>query len=142
MTSSSETGVDHFAMYFFADDLKFFKHSGRVSGLTATMGSILGIRPLIYMSAEGKMDSYGTARGRRRAIEAVVGKVLELGDKPAEHTIFIGHSDGDDLVQETIACLKEKLGENLDIQVVLVNPTAGSHCGPNGLGVCFSAIHR
>jgi DegV family protein with EDD domain len=138
----AETGVDHFAMYFFADDLKFFKHSGRVSGLTATMGSILGIRPLIYMSAEGKMDSYGTARGRRRAIEAVVGKVLELGDKPAEHTIFIGHSDGDDLVQETIACLKEKLGENLDIQVVLVNPTAGSHCGPNGLGVCFSAIHR
>ena len=76
----AETGVDHFAMYFFADDLKFFKHSGRVSGLTATMGSILGIRPLIYMSAEGKMDSYGTARGRRRAIEAVVGKVLELGD--------------------------------------------------------------
>ena len=138
----AETGVDSFAMYFFADDLKFFKHSGRVSGLTATMGSILGIRPLIYMSKEGKMESYGTARGRRRAIEAVVGKVVELGDDPAKHTIYIGHSDADDLVEESIAALKEKLGNNLDIMVVPVNPTAGSHCGPDAMGICFRAKHR
>ena len=138
----AETGVDSFAMYFFADDLKFFKHSGRVSGLTATMGSILGIRPLIYMSKEGKMESYGTARGRRRAIEAVVGKVVELGDDPAKHTIYIGHSDADDLVEESIAALKEKLGDNLDIMVVPVNPTAGSHCGPDAMGICFRAKHR
>ena len=138
----AETGVDSFAMYFFADDLKFFKHSGRVSGLTATMGSILGIRPLIYMSKEGKMESYGTARGRRRAIEAVVGKVVELGDDPAKHTIYIGHTDAEDLVQESIAALKEKLGENLDIMLVPVNPTAGSHCGPDAMGICFRAKHR
>ena len=138
----AETGVDSFAMYFFADDLKFFKHSGRVSGLTATMGSILGIRPLIYMSKEGKMESYGTARGRRRAIEAVVGKVVELGDDPAEHTIYIGHTDAEDLVQESIAALKEKLGDNLDIMLVPVNPTAGSHCGPDAMGICFRAKHR
>lgn len=138
----AETGVDSFAMYFFADDLKFFKHSGRVSGLTATMGSILGIRPLIYMSKEGKMESYGTARGRRRAIEAVVGKVVELGDNPAEHTIYIGHTDAEDLVKESIEALKEKLGDNLDIMLVPVNPTAGSHCGPDAMGICFRAKHR
>lgn len=138
----AETGVDSFAMYFFADDLKFFKHSGRVSGLTATMGSILGIRPLIYMSKEGKMESYGTARGRRRAIEAVVGKVVELGDDPAKHTIYIGHTDAEDLVKESIAALKEKLGDNLDIMLVPVNPTAGSHCGPDAMGICFRAKHR
>ena len=138
----SRTGIDTFAMYFYADDLKFFKHSGRVSGLTATMGSILGIRPLIYMSAEGKMESYGTARGRGRAIDAVVGKVLELGDDAAKHTIYIGHSDAPELVEETVKYLKEKLGDNLDIMVVPVNPTAGSHCGPNALGICFRAKHR
>ena len=42
--------VDRFAMYFFADDLKFFRRSGRVSGLAATMGTLIGIRPIIYMS--------------------------------------------------------------------------------------------
>ena len=33
----TRTEVDKFAMYFFADDLKFFRRSGRVSGLAATM---------------------------------------------------------------------------------------------------------
>ena len=35
----AKTEVDKFAMYFFADDLKFFRRSGRVSGLAATMGT-------------------------------------------------------------------------------------------------------
>ncbi|MBQ7060831.1 MAG: DegV family EDD domain-containing protein, partial [Clostridia bacterium] len=60
----AKTEVDKFAIYFFADDLKFFKHSGRVTGLKATMGTMLGVRPIIYMNSEGKMDSIGTERGR------------------------------------------------------------------------------
>ena len=64
----AKTEVDHFAIYFFADDLKFFKHSGRVSGLAALMGTLIGVRPIIYMSAEGKMVSIGSEHGRPRAI--------------------------------------------------------------------------
>ncbi|MDO5123625.1 MAG: DegV family protein [Eubacteriales bacterium] len=45
----AETEVDKFAVYFFADDLKFFKKSGRVNGITATMGNLIGIRPIIYV---------------------------------------------------------------------------------------------
>ena len=59
--------VDHYAMYFFADDLKFFCRSGRVSGLAATMGTLIGIRPIIYMSPEGKMVSCGKTKGRVKA---------------------------------------------------------------------------
>ncbi|MBR6976836.1 MAG: DegV family EDD domain-containing protein [Lachnospiraceae bacterium] len=49
----AETEVDHFAMYFTVDDLKFFHKSGRVSGLSAVMGTLIGIRPIIYMNPEG-----------------------------------------------------------------------------------------
>ena len=55
---------DHFAVYFFADDLKFFARSGRVSGISATMGNLLGIKPIININAEGKMGSIGKAKGR------------------------------------------------------------------------------
>ena len=47
----SEAEIDKYAVYFFSDDLKFFHHSGRVSGLAATMGTMLGVRPIIYMSS-------------------------------------------------------------------------------------------
>ena len=133
--------VDRFAMYFFADDLKFFRRSGRVGGLAATMGTLIGVRPLIHMSQEGKMVSVGTAKGRPKAIEFLLNKVGELGCDLQEHRICIGHSDAPEIAHELGRLIEEKYGKQ-NLVYVDVNPTAGSHCGPNGVGVCFHAIHR
>lgn len=138
----AEKEVDHFAQYFFADDLKFFKRSGRVSGLAATMGTLLGVRPIIYMSQEGTMVSIGKERGRNKAMEKLLSYVDELGDRIQEHRVIVGHTDAPDLAEECAAALREKYGEALRLDIVAVNPTAGSHCGPNGVGVCFHSIHR
>lgn len=138
----AKTEVDHFAMYFFADDLKFFKRSGRVGGLAATMGTLLGVRPVIHMSAEGKMISIGKERGRTKAMERLIAYVEELGDDISSYTLAIGHTDALELAQELGEMLKEKLGTELNIEYVIVNPTAGSHCGPNGVGICFHAKNR
>ena len=128
-------------MYFFADDLKFFRRSGRVSGLAATMGTLIGVRPLIHMSPEGKMVSVGTAKGRAKAMDYLVDKVGELGDEIEKHRICIGHTNAPELAQELGRMIEEKYGKQ-NIEYVYVNPTAGSHCGPNGVGVCFHAKHR
>ena len=133
--------VDHFAMYFFADDLKFFRRSGRVSGLAATMGTLIGVRPLIHMSQEGKMVSVGTAKGRQKAIQYLVDKVGELGDQIEKHRICIGHTDAPEIARTIAGLIEERYGKQ-DIVYVDVNPTAGSHCGPNGVGVCFHAKSR
>ena len=135
-------GVDHFAMYFFADDLKFFRRSGRVSGLAATMGTLIGIRPIIYMSAEGKMVSCGTVKGRAKAMEYLLNKVAELGDNIKNHRIYIGHTDAPELAEEFSRQLKARFGDDLTLEFVVTNPTAGSHSGPNGVGVCFYAKNR
>ncbi len=132
----------HFAMYFFADDLKFFKHSGRVSGLAATMGTMLGIRPIIYIGEEGKMVSLGKERGRVKAMEKLVSYVSELGRDLNEHTVVIGHTDCEEMALEIKQMLLDRIDSRLNIEIVVVNPTAGSHCGPNGVGISFYAKHR
>ena len=137
----AKTEVDKFAMYFFADDLKFFRRSGRVSGLAATMGTLIGVRPLIHMSQAGKMESIGTVKGRPNAIKALVDKVAELGDGIEKHRICIGHTDAPEIAHEVGRQIEERFGKQ-NIVYVDVNPTAGSHCGPNGVGVCFHAKHR
>ena len=133
--------VDKFAMYFFADDLKFFRRSGRVSGLAATMGTLIGVRPLIHMSQAGKMESIGTVKGRPNAIKALVDKVAELGEDIEKHRICIGHTDAPEIAREVGRQIEERFGKQ-NIVYVDVNPTAGSHCGPNGVGVCFHAKNR
>lgn len=134
--------VDHFAQYFFADDLKFFKRSGRVSGIAATMGTLVGIRPIICMNDEGKMVSIGKERGRANAMDRLVKVVEELGDDIKNHHFIIGHTDAPELAAELKDMLHKRFGDDLNIETVVTNPTAGSHCGPNGVGVSFHAKSR
>lgn len=137
-----EKEAQHFALYFFADDLKFFKQSGRVSNLAGVMGNLLGIRPIIYVNDEGKMLSIGKEKGRFRAVEKLVGYVEELGIDLKKHRIILVSTDNNELVEEMKKNLIEKFGEDLRIEVHTVNPTIGAHCGPDAVGVCFYAKHR
>ncbi|MBQ6678928.1 MAG: DegV family protein [Lachnospiraceae bacterium] len=138
----AETEVDHFATYFFADDLKFFQRSGRVSGLSATMGSLLGIRPIIYINDEGKMVSIGKEKGRKKALDRLIAYMEELGDDIGKYRVLVGHSDNAELAELLKQKIRERFGADLEIVTSVVNPTIGSHCGPDAIGVCFHAKHR
>lgn len=137
-----KTEVDKFACYFFADDLKFFGKSGRVSGIAAFMGGIIGIRPILTMNAEGKMTAVGKVKGRRNAVAKLADYVGELGEDLENHPIVIGHADAMYLVEEIETELKNRFGDKLKFEVVDINPTAGAHCGPDTLGISFYAKHR
>lgn len=138
----SKVEVPKFPMYFFADDLKFFRRSGRVSGLAATMGGFIGIRPIIYLDNQGNMVSIGKETGRAKAIARLVKYVEDLGEDVKAHRVVIVHSDCLDIAAEAERQLKEIFGQDLNVITVAVNPTIGSHCGPNAIGICFHAKHR
>ena len=138
----AETEVDKFAVYFFADDLKFFARSGRVKGFKAFMGNILGVRPIIYMGSDGVMKSIDSVRGRNAAITRLVAYAERLQDDIKGHRVVIGHSDAPETAELLGKRLKTEFGDDLNIEYVVVNPTAGSHCGPDGVGISFHAVHR
>ena len=138
----AETGVDQTAFYFFADNIKFFKKSGRVTGFKAFMGGMMGVKPIIYIGENGKMTSIGSAMSRKKAIDKILEYVDELQDDIKNYPFVIAHTDADYLVDEVKAKLHEKFGQDLNIEVIYVNPTAGSHCGPDALGITFHAKKR
>ena len=134
----SEENVDKYATYFFADSLKFFAKSGRVSGFAGFMGNLIGIKPIIYMDENGKMTNIGKEKGKRKAIARLVDYFEQLVVDPTNRRIIIGHSDSLENAQAVGALLEEKYGK-LHIEYVVVNPTAGSHCGPDTIGIAFYA---
>ena len=142
MLKFAETEVDKAGTYFYASDLKFFAKSGRVSGFKAFMGGIIGIKPIITMNAEGKMGSVDKARGTKNTIEKIMGYMRDLQDNIKDYDVVIGHADAPAMVEELRKAIVEEFGEDLKIVVIDVNPTAGSHCGPDTVGVAFHAIHR
>ena len=94
------------------------------------------------MSAEGKMVSIDKAVGRKKALDKLVNYVVDLEDHIKDYPVVVGHCDALELVEELIRLLKAKFGEDLNVKIVNVNPTAGSHCGPDTIGVTFHAKHR
>ena len=94
------------------------------------------------MNSEGKMINISKCRGKRKSLTKLVEYVVELGDDVKNHRIIIGHADALEIAEELAKMLKERLGEDLQIEFAVVNPTAGSHCGPDTIGVSFHAKHR
>lgn len=142
MLDWAKTEVDRFAIYFYADDLKFFQRSGRVTNLAATMGNLIGLHPILNMGSDGMMHTLSKAIGRVKTLRKIVSYVDELQLDIKSHRVVIGHTDCLSIATQVGELLKEQFGNDLPIEYVIVNPTAGSHCGPDGVGVCFHAIHR
>lgn len=138
----AEKEIDHYATYFFADNLTYFKRSGRVSNLKAAMGNLIGFKPILCMDEKGTMTNIGKERGRTRALRKLVSYVEDLSVDIDKHRIIIGHTDALELALKLGEMLRAKFGENLNIEYVVVNPTAGSHCGPDAIGVAFYAKHK
>ncbi len=138
----AEEEVDKFPIYFYADNLKFFAKSGRVSGFKAFMGGLVGIKPIIHVSSEGKMVSIDKGRGRQAALKKILDYVKNLQDNIEDHRVVIGHTDALPLAKEMEEMLQKEFGNKLRIEIIEVNPTIGGHCGPDCIGVCFHGIHR
>jgi len=134
--------VEHFACYFYADNLKFFAKSGRVSGIAAFMGNLIGIKPVITMNSEGKMVPYSKIRGRNNAIKEIVNMVVKLQDHIEDHYITIAHCDCPELMAKLKAEIQAAIKKDLKFIEIPVNPTAGAHCGPDTVGVSFHSISR
>ena len=138
----AEEEVERFPIYFYADNLKFFAKSGRVSGFKAFMGGLVGIKPIIHVSSEGKMVSIDKGRGRQLALKKILDYVVKLQDDIESHRVIIGHTDALGLAKEMEEMLQKEFNGKLNIQIIEVNPTIGGHCGPDCIGVCFHGIHR
>ena len=138
----AENEVDKFAIYFYVDDLKFFQRSGRVSGFSAFMGNIFGIHPIIHVSSEGNMEAIAKGKGKIGTLRKILTYIDELQEDIKEHKVMIAHTDAEDIAITLSEIMKEKYGNDLDIEIVVVNPTIGSHCGPDCVGITFHAKHR
>lgn len=135
----SKDNVDHYATYFFADTLKFFAKSGRVSNFAGFMGNLIGIKPIIYMDDNGTMTNIAKTKGKQKAIMMLVDYFEKLAIDPTNHRVIIGHTDSIDNAVQLGNILQEKYENKLNIEYVVVNPTAGSHCGPDTVGIAFYA---
>ncbi len=133
--------VPHTCQYFTVDDLNFLKSTGRVSGVTAAIGTVLNIKPILYGTSEGQIVACSKVRGRQRSIDAIAAKYkekhLDLQDQP----VCISH--GDCLKDAQVLADRVKaVTPEVSIVIAQHEPFSGAHVGPGMLALFFRGRER
>ena len=127
--------------WFTVDDLFFLKRGGRISGVTATVGTMLSIKPILHVDDEGHLINVSKVRGRKAAITELANRMEKLAVHPKDQDIFISHGDCIEDAEKLASIIKERFG-NDRITISYVGPVIGAHSGPGTLALFFLGEHR
>lgn len=130
--------VQNICHLFTVEDLKYLQRGGRISKTTALVGTMIGIKPVLHVDAEGKLVSLSKVRGRKQSIQALVDKMEQnIGSwKNEKQPIFISHGDCMEDAQYLAKLVKERFGYE-EFLINDVGPTIGAHSGPGTLALFF-----
>jgi DegV family protein with EDD domain len=119
---------NHICHWFTVDDLNHLKRGGRVSPVTAVVGTALGIKPVLHVDSEGNLIPVANVRGRKKSLEVLVDHMAKTCVNPEEQVIVIGH--GDDLeAAEYLKTLVQNRFRVKDIIITDMGPIIGAHTG-------------
>ena len=127
----------HVVHWFTVDDLLYLHRGGRVPKSAAVMGSLLSVKPILYVSDEGKLLVWKKARGRKRALEMLAKQmnkhIREIGTYP----VTISHGD----CQEDAEYIKEYILSHTAVEQVeihMLDTVIGAHAGPGTVALfCY-----
>lgn len=121
--------------FFMVQDLMYLRRGGRVSGATAVVGTVLGIRPILKIDENGKLVNFAKRRGNKLALEELAklfNENYELNDSP----IYIVDGDAKELGDFLASEIKKLIPEAV-VKRNMLSPIIGAHTGPGLVAVCF-----
>ena len=129
---------------FTVDDLNCLKRGGRVSNAGALVGSMLNIKPVLYVPDEGTLNVAKKVRGRKTALKTILDAVLhDLGQvDTAGRDMLILHADclaDAEYIRDNVKQAHPDMGE---IRISSLGVVIGAHTGPGLLAIFYLCGER
>ena len=124
---------------FTVDDLNYLKAGGRVSNSAALVGSMLNIKPVLYVPDGGTLDVARKVRGRKAALNAILSGVLNdlsrVDPTGLEFHILQADCRADaEWLRGEIQKACPSVGR---ITITSLGVVIGAHCGPGLLTIFY-----
>jgi DegV family protein with EDD domain len=120
------------------ENLEYPRKSGRVGGLSAALGSILKMKPIVGLE-EGLLDTVETVRTRAKSLD----RLLDIAEERVGTTDLINmgvvHARAPQVGQEML----ERARERFNCQDSYMHELCASlvvHFGPGTIGLCFYKV--
>ncbi len=126
---------DRIHFYFVPASLQYLIKGGRIGGASAIIGSLLHIRPILYVN-DGMTDVFDRVRGTNNAIKRMLSLLEADAQKFGLKHLLVHHINAEKQGQE----LADKLSLQYNRKVISLplGPVIGLHVGPGTLSIVYS----
>lgn len=116
---------------FTIDELEHLRRGGRIPDAVASIGTKLNIKPMLNFNLDGTLAMSGVARGRKKALKALVQfyKDNHVEGGESDETVIVASADADKEATWVVEHLDRPEG-SIPVLRCDVGPVIGSHVGP------------
>lgn len=126
--------------YFLVDELSCLVRGGRISKFSGLLGTTLKIKPVLHLTAEGKIVPYDKTIGTKQAVKKLISYVERDFNPEDNDRLVISHADAFDFAKSVGDVLEKDLG--MKATYLEMSPTIGAHTGPGCISVFFFGAPR
>ncbi|KYH33987.1 DegV domain-containing protein [Clostridium tepidiprofundi DSM 19306] len=127
--------------WFAVKDLMYLKKGGRISSTTATVGTLLNVKPIIIVNDKGELRSYTNVRGRKKSLRFIFDKFKEHAVDIENTIVIIGHGN----CLEDAYKLEQMIRSEFTPKKIVISElgsTIASHVGPDMIALAFVGNRR
>lgn len=136
----AQSTSDAMKMYFVLDTLEYLVKGGRAGRAQGLAASLLNIKPVLEMNAEGTIEPYKKVKGRHKALVEVANKVAADSEEHGRVRLAILNAFVPDFVEEFVTEL-DASGADYELESVgLVGAVIGTYAGPAAIGCAYYPI--
>ena len=127
--------------WFTVDTFEHLKHGGRVGAVSAAVGGVLNIKPLLHVTQEGVLSVAKKPRGSKQAMRAQLEQMADGWTPDLGKLVVIGHADH----PLGAIALRDQVQDRFpdaEIHTADIGAVIGAHVGPGMLALIYWGTTR
>jgi DegV family protein with EDD domain len=120
------------------ENLEYPRKSGRVGGLSATLGSLLNLKPIVGLE-DGLLDTMETVRTRKKSLNRLLDIMEDRVGTTVPINLGVIHARAPEVGQEMLSRAKERFNCN-EAYLAELCASLTVHFGPGTIGLCFYPV--
>jgi DegV family protein with EDD domain len=141
MVHAADKVRDRVILYVSLDTLEYLHKGGRIGGATKLIGSLLHVKPLVYVDHQtGRVEAAGRVRTRKRGLDTLHQRFFEelrvqQGAHDGAMHIAVMHGDAPEDAQRMIERIEREYSP-AELLSDITGPVLGVHTGPRAIALC------
>ncbi|MEX1307448.1 MAG: DegV family protein [Eubacteriales bacterium] len=132
---------DKYNLLICVDDISHAKEDGIINTFQAVIGEMIGIRPILYTTTDGRITLGGIARGLKNVYSLGV-DIMDFAKSDETTWALVEHAGDEYNALTMIELIRDRIKQIKKTEVGVISPIIGINAGPGMVCIYFKGKSR